>query len=457
MRKHIKPILIALGIVVLLLAAGGWWFTRPDVAQLSIDAVTGKVPKLGGERAQIFPTMEVAPVARWANGAKPTAAKGLQVAAFAGGLEHPRWLYRLPNGDVLVAETNSPPRKTGGITGMVMGSLMKKAGADVPSPNRITLLRDANGDGVAEARSVLLSGLNSPSGMVLLGDWLYIADTDALIRYPFKPGETRITAKPEKVIDLPGGGNHWARNVIAGPDGTLFVSIGSTSNIAENGLDAEGPAYATGKPGKGNTSRALILQVNPETKDSRVFAWGLRNPNGMAFEPHSGNLWTVVNERDMLGSDTPPDYLTQVDLGGFYGWPWNYWGGYVDRRVQPERPDLREYTRRPDYALGPHVAALGLTFASDAKLGAGFANGAFIGLHGSWNRKPLSGYKVVYVPFGTNGFPANGTKPIDVLTGFLSADGKAQGRPVGVITDATGGLLVADDVGNMIWRVSAAQ
>jgi glucose/arabinose dehydrogenase len=463
MRAYLKHILIILGVIVVALIGLAWWITRPDVAQLSVDAVTGKQPQLSAERPQFYPTMGVAAVAGWANGAKPIPAKGLKVEAFASGLDHPRWLYRLPNGDVLVAETNSPPRKVGGITGMVMGSLMKKAGADVPSANRITLLRDTNGDGVAEDRSVLLTGLNSPYGMVLLGDWLYVANTDALVRYPYKPGDTKITARPEKIVSLPGGGNHWARNVIASPDGkSLYVSVGSSSNIAEDGLDQQGAVYTATSPrdvarASGQIGRAMIVEVNPDTKTSRVFAWGLRNPNGMAIEPHRGTLWTVVNERDMLGSDTPPDYLTQVDLGSFYGWPWIYWGRNTDKRVEPERPDLPEYTRVPDFALGPHVAALGLTFATDAKLGPAFANGAFIGLHGSWNRQPLSGYKVVYVPFGDNGFPANGSKPIDVLTGFLTADGKAQGRPVGVITDATGGLLVADDVGNVIWRVSAAQ
>jgi glucose/arabinose dehydrogenase len=463
MRPYLKHILIILGIVIVALIAIAWWITRPDVAKLSVDAVTGKTPQLSGERAQFYPTMEVAPVAGWANGAKPIPAKGLKVVAFAGGLDHPRWLYRLPNGDVLVAETNSPPRHVGGVTGMVMDSLMKKAGADVPSANRITLLRDVDGDGVAETRAVLLTGLNSPYGMVLLGDWLYVANTDALVRYPYKPGDTKITAAPEKIISLPGGGNHWARNVIASPDGkSLYVSIGSSSNIAEDGLDKQGSVYTASNPNEiaragTQAGRAMIIEVNPDSRTSRVYAWGLRNPNGMAIEPHRKSLWTVVNERDMLGSDTPPDYLTQVDLGAFYGWPWIYWGINVDKRVQPERPDLPEYTRRPDYALGPHVAALGMTFATDAKLGGAFTNGAFIGLHGSWNRMPMSGYKVVFVPFGDNGFPTNGSKPIDVLTGFLTADNKAQGRPVGVITDATGGLLVADDVGNVIWRVSAAQ
>lgn len=446
-------------IVVALLAAAGtglyFWYGRPDRAQLPEQAVTGVIPQLGTARPQDFPTIGIAKPVGWADGATPTAAAGLRVAAFADRLDHPRWLYRLPNGDILVAETNSPPRKGGGITGWVMGLLLGQAGADVPSPNRITLLRDTNGDGVADQRSALLTGLNSPTGMALVGGWLYVANTDALVRYPFTPGQTKITAAPEKIIDLMGGGNHWARNVVAAPDGkSLYVSVGSASNIAENGLEEEGQLYVDGTPSA--RARAVILQVFPDSKSARVYAWGLRNPNGMAFEPRSGQLWTVVNERDMLGSDMPPDYLTQVDFGAFYGWPWHYWGGYVDKRVRPEREDLREYTKRPDFALGAHTAPLGLAFAGDAKLGSAFANGAFVGLHGSWNRQPLSGYKVVYVPFGANGFPVKGSKPVDLLTGFLAADGKTtHGRPVGVITDATGALLVADDVGNRIWRVSA--
>ncbi len=453
----LKRILIVLGILAVAAAGLFFWYGQPDEAQLSERAVTGRIPQLGTARPQDIPTIGIAKPVGWADGAKPTPAAGLQVAAFADKLDHPRWLYRLPNGDVLVAETNSPPREGGGITGWIMGLLLGQAGADVPSPNRITLLRDTNGDGVADQRSALLTGLNSPTGMALVGNWLYVANTDALVRYPFTPGQTQITAKPEKIIDLMGGGNHWARNVVAAPDGkSLYVSVGSASNIAENGLEAEGQLYVDGTPSA--RGRALILQVFPDSKSARVYAWGLRNPNGMAFEPHSGQLWTVVNERDMLGSDMPPDYLTQVDFGAFYGWPWNYWGGYVDKRVTPERPDLREYTKRPDFALGAHTAPLGLTFATDAKLGGTFANGAFVGLHGSWNRKPLSGYKVVYIPFGDNGFPAKGAKPVDLLTGFLAADGKTtRGRPVGVITDATGALLVADDVGNRIWRVSAAK
>lgn len=440
MRKH----LIRLGVIAILLLAGiAFWMTRPDRARLSEQAVTGRTPQLLQAREQTVPTVRIAEPVGWAAGQTPTAAAGLAVQPFASGLDHPRWMYRLANGDVLVAETNSPPREGGGITGWFMKVFMGRAGAGTPSANRITLLRDADGDGVAEARTPFLTGLNSPFGMAVVGDWLYIANTDALVRYPFRTGQTRITAAAEKIVDLPGGENHWARNVIADPDGkSLYVSVGSASNIAEKGLDLE-------------KNRAAIWQVNPETKQFRIFAGGLRNPNGMAFEPRTRSLWTVVNERDMIGSDMPPDYLTRVEFGGFYGWPWHYWGGYVDERVQPQRPDLREYTARPDYALGPHTAPLGLTFAAETRLGDRFGNGAFIGLHGSWNRVPPSGYKVVYVPFGTNGFPLPQSKPVDLLTGFLSQDGKqARGRPVGVIADRTGALLVADDVGNTIWRVS---
>lgn len=460
----LKRILIALAILVVALLGLIVWAMQPDRAKLSEQAVTGAIPQLGEVRYQDIPTIRIAKPVGWTNGAKPAAAAGLVVRPFADKLDHPRWLYRLPNGDVLVAETNSPPREGGGITGWIMGLLMHRAGADAPSANRITLLRDSDGDGVADQRSTLIAGLNSPSGMALVGDWLYVANTDALVRFPYKAGDTKITAKPEKIVDLPGGGNHWARNVIASRDGkSLFVAIGSSSNIAENGLDKEGDIYTADSPFQGakaldaaRRTRAAIVEVIPETRSSRVYAWGMRNPNGMAFEPHTGNLWAVVNERDMLGSDMPPDYLTQVDFGAFYGWPWNYWGGHIDKRVTPERPDLLEYTKRPDFALGAHTAPLGLAFAADAKLGGQFANGAFVALHGSWNREPPSGYKVVFVPFGDNGYPQKGAKPVDMLTGFLNKDGKTvNGRPVGLITDAAGALLVADDVGNMIWRVTA--
>lgn len=440
MRKHL---LIILGIVVVIGVAILWWLFQPDPAKLPLRQVEGERPVISAPREQIIPTTKVADAVGWPAGATPIAAPGLKVSAFAVGLDHPRWLYRLPNGDVLVAETNSPKRKGGGITGTVMGYLLGKAGAGAPSANRITLLRDTNGDGVAEQKTVLIGGLNSPTGMALLGGYLYIADTDALVRVPFTPGQTRIDAKPETVIKLNGGGNHWARTLLADPQGKyLYVGVGSSTNIAEHGMDAE-------------KNRANILQVDPQAKTFRVFGAGLRNPQGLAFEPKSGALWVAVNERDMLGSDIVPDYITRVGLGDNFGWPWYYWGGYPDTRVKPENPALQEYSKRPDFAMGPHVAALGLTFAADAKLGAAYANGAFVGEHGSWNRVPVSGYKVAFVPFGNLGFPKKGAKPVDVLTGFLNAKGQAQGRPVGVITDKTGALLVADDVGNTVWRVSA--
>jgi len=436
-------LLIALGLVVLFLVGFYVFALRPDRARLSLAAVSGVQPDITSPRPQVIPTVKIADAVGWPDGAKPVAAQGLAVGAFARGFDHPRWLYRLPNGDVLVAESNSPPREGGGIAGLVMDHLMNKAGAGVPSANRITLLRDANGDGVAESRSTFLTGLNSPSGMVLVGNWLYVADTDALLRFPYQAGQTRITARPERIVKLPGGGAHWARNVIASPDGkTLYVGVGSSTNIADNGIDAE-------------QYRADILEVYPDAKTFRIYAAGMRNPNGMAIEPKTQRLWAVVNERDMLGSDLAPDYLTDVETGDQFGWPWYYWGGYPDKRVQPDNPGLQQYSKRPAFALGPHVAALGLTFAADAKLGDRFTNGAFVGEHGSWNRVPASGYKVVFVPFGDHGFPLPKAQPIDVLTGFLDARGHAQGRPVGVITDKTGALLVADDVGNTIWRVSA--
>jgi glucose/arabinose dehydrogenase len=441
MRRHI---IIVLGLLALAAIGIVAYLAWPDEARLPFDRVAGARPQITAPRIQTLPTVKVAEVVGWPAGTMPTAAAGLRVQPFARLLDHPRWLYRLPNGDVLVAESNSPPREGGGITGWVMGLLMSRAGAGVPSANRITLLRDADRDGIAETRSVFMTGLNSPFGMTLFKGQLYIGNTDALVRVPYTDGQTRVTAKPELVVKLNPGGNHWTRNVIAAPDGrTLFVSVGSSSNIAEKGLDRE-------------KYRATILQVWPEDKNWRVYAAGLRNPNGMAINPATRELWTVVNERDMLGSDLAPDYLTQVEFGDQFGWPWYYWGGYPDTRVEPKNPALQEYSKRPDYALGPHVAALGLAFSDDVRIGARFASGAFIGEHGSWNRKPVSGYKVVYVPFARRGFPVAGAKPVDVLTGFLDGEGRARGRPVGVIGDAGGAMLVADDVGNVIWRVSPA-
>ncbi|WP_022682958.1 PQQ-dependent sugar dehydrogenase [Sphingobium bisphenolivorans] len=442
MKKH----LIALVLIVLLLLGGAiLYFAQGDKAELAAGADVGKEPVFTAPRSEMIPTINVADVERWQGGEKPVAAKGLSVARFAEGLDHPRSLLRLPNGDILVAETNSPPRPTGGIVNRVMGYLMDKAGAGVPSANRITLLRDADGDGKAEVKSAFLTDLNAPYGMALIGDTLFVANTDALMAFPYKEGDTKITGKGRKILNLPAQAPnmHWTRSLVASPQGLLYVGVGSNSNIAEGGLENE-------------ANRAAVLEVNPKTGDYRIYASGLRNPVGLAFEPKSGALWSVVNERDMLGADLVPDYLTRVEFGGFYGWPWNYWGGYEDRRVQPQRPEVREYTKRPDYALGNHVAPLGLAFADKVQLGAPFVNGAFVGLHGSWNRKPAAGYKVVFVPFGENG-EVGKAKPIDLLTGFLSAEGKAHGRPVDVTADAKGALLVSDDVGNVVWRVTAAK
>lgn len=439
-----RTTLIIAGTALALVAGGIAFIAWPDEARLDLIAVTGAQPRITAAREQIWPTIGIADATGWAAGRTPIAAQGLKVAPFAAGLEHPRWLYRLPNGDILVAETNSPPRTGAGIADWIMERLLDKAGALVPSPNRITLLRDADGDGLAESRSTFLTGINSPLGMALVGDALYIANSDALVRYRYAPGQTRITGKPETILTYPSEG-HWARNVIASADGRrLYVSVGSGSNVGEGGMAAE-------------KDRASIWEVDPATRRHRIFAAGLRNPNGMAIEPHSGRLWTVVNERDMLGSDLVPDYLTSVSAGDHFGWPWYYWGRHRDTRVEPDNPAVAAKVRTPDYALGPHVAALGLSFAQDARLGSGWSDGAFIGLHGSWNRKPLSGYKVVHVPFGNDGKPLPGAPMQDVLTGFLDREGRAQGRPVGVITDATGALLVADDVGDVVWRVTPAQ
>ena len=427
---------LALGCAALLLAGCG------ETALLSVSAGSGPQPELPAPRSALIPTVNIAPATGWARGAMPQAAPGLQVQAFAAGLDHPRWLFVLPNGDVLVAETNAPPKPEDakGIKGWVMGLVMKRAGAGVPSANRITLLRDTDGDGVADLRSVLLEGLNSPFGMALVGDSLYVANSDAVLRFAYAVGETRITTPGMRVVTLPAGpiNHHWTKNLIANADGSkLYVTVGSNSNVAERGIEAE-------------AERAAIWEVDVKNGAHRLFATGLRNPNGLAWEPGSGALWTVVNERDELGSDLVPDYLTSVRDGAFYGWPYSYFGTHVDARVQPPRPDLVASAVVPDYALGPHVAPLGLVASTGTSLPAAFASGMFVGQHGSWNRRPHSGYKVVFVPFA-GGKPAG--LPRDVLTGFLDGDGKAQGRPVGVALDKTGALLVADDVGNTVWRV----
>ncbi|MEP6483339.1 MAG: sorbosone dehydrogenase family protein [Rudaea sp.] len=396
--------------------------------------------------SQLIPTVNVAPAIGWPNGKTPHAADGLRVAAFASGLDHPRWLCVLPNGDVLVAETNAPPKPDDakGIRGWVMKRVMKKAGAEVPSANRIALLRDTDGDGVADVHTTLLQGLNSPFGMALVDDNLYVADSDAVLRFTYAAGTTSIAQAGTKIIDLPAGtiNHHWTKNIIASADGTkLYVTVGSNSNVAENGIDVE-------------AERAAIWEVDLKTGTHRIFGSGLRNPNGLAWEPQTGVLWTVVNERDEIGNDLVPDYLTSVRDGAFYGWPYSYYGQHVDARVKPQQPSIVATAVVPDYALGSHTASLGLTASKGTMLPEKFRDGMFIGQHGSWNRKPPSGYKVVFVPF--SGGRPSADVPVDVLTGFLTDDGSAMGRPVGVAIDKTGALLVADDVGNVVWRVTAA-
>ena len=393
----------------------------------------------------LIPTVQVAVAKGWATGTMPNAAPGIAVNAFATGLNHPRWLCVLPNGDVLVAETNAPskPDDSKGIKGKVMKSVQKKAGAGTPTANRIVLLRDADGDGVAETKTVFIDGLNSPFGMALVGSELYVADTDEVLKFTYKPGETSIAEPGVKVTDLPAGtiNHHWTKNIIATPDGSkLYATTGSNSNAGDNGLEAE-------------QGRAAIWEIDRASGDKRLFATGLRNPNGMAWAPGGNVLWTVANERDELGDDLVPDYLTSVKDGAFYGWPWSYYGQHVDDRVKPPRPDMVAKAIPPDYALGAHVAALGLVAAAQTALPAPFANGMFIGEHGSWNRKPPVGYKVVFVPFA-DGKPSG--MPVDVLTGFVDGHGDAHGRPVGVAVDAKGALLVADDVGNTVWRATGA-
>jgi glucose/arabinose dehydrogenase len=414
-------------------------------ASLPVSAGTGPSPVLPPPEKRLIPTVNVAPATGWTNGGKPTAAEGTAVALFADQLDHPRWLYVLPNGDVLVAESNAPPKPEdfSGIKGRIMKMMMKKAGAGGKSADRITLLRDTDGDGSPDVRSTFLEGLHSPFGMVLVGNQFYVANTDGVVRFPYNEGQTRISDSGLRVMTLPAGpiNRHWTRNVIADMDGSsLYVTVGSNSNVAENGIENE-------------TGRAAIWKLDLKTGQSRIFASGLRNPNGLAWEPDSGALWTVVNERDELGSDLVPDFMTSVQDGGFYGWPYSYFGQHVDERVKPQREDLVGRAIVPDYALGPHTACLGLASARGTSLPARFANGMFVGQHGSWNRKPHSGYKVIFVPF-SQGEPSGA--PIDLLTGFLSAEGKALGRPVGVALDKRGALLVADDVGNAIWRVTAS-
>jgi glucose/arabinose dehydrogenase len=438
MRKAFISLLLLGSLILNIMACG-------ERATLPVEAGMGPRPTLPAPNPTLIPTVNIAPAKGWPDGAKPTAAAGLSVNAYATGLDHPRWLYVLPNGDVLVAETNAPPKPEGGkgIKDWIMKLLKKRAGAGVPSANRITLLRDSDGDGIAETRSVFLQGLNSPFGMALVENDFYVANTDALIRYPYQQGETQITAPGVKVADLPAGpiNHHWTKNIIASRDGShLYVTVGSNSNAGEKGIEKE-------------INRAAVLEVERLTGRVRIFASGLRNPVGLAWQPQSGALWTTVNERDEIGSDLVPDYMTSLRDGGFYGWPYSYFGQHVDTRVKPQRPDLVAKALVPDYALGAHTASLGLVFYEGNLFTRHYAGGAFVGQHGSWNREPRSGYKVIFVPF-TDGSPSG--MPENVLDGFVNANGEALGRPVGVAVDRSGALLVADDVGNVIWRVTTA-
>jgi glucose/arabinose dehydrogenase len=417
-----------------------------ESSRVPVNLETGASPRIPPPTKVLIPTVHIAPAKGWPEGRTPQAAPGFAVNAFATGFQHPRWLYVLPNGDVLVAETNGPEGKSGitGLKGAAMKRVMARAGAGVPSANRITLLRDADGDGRAEIKQVFLDGLSSPFGMALIGDQFYVANHDHLVRATYTPGALHIEGKPARVGDLPGGGrynHHWTKSLLASPDGRwLFVGVGSNSNVAENGMEVE-------------KNRAVILQIDPRTGASQVYASGLRNPVGLAWNPGTNDLWAVANERDELGSDLVPDIFTSVKPGGFYGWPYSYWGQHVDSRVQPQRPDLVAKAIVPDYALGSHAAPLGLAFYQGSALPARYQGGAFICLHGSWNRRPWNGYRLAFVPFA-NGRPAGALQTI--LDGFIDRDGKAMGRPTGVAVDADGALLVADDVGNTVWRVSAS-
>jgi glucose/arabinose dehydrogenase len=416
--------------------------STPAVAEQTF----GASPTLPAPQHSWIPTVDIAAATGWPAGGKPIAANGMAVNAFATGLDHPRTVYVLPNGDVLVAESNAPPKPDDGtgIKAWATHLAMGRAGANTPSANRITLLRDADGDGVAETRSVFIEGLHSPFGMVLAGEDFYVADSDAIMKFPYHEGDTRITAPGVKLADLPAGtiNHHWTKDLTASPDGSkLYATVGSNSNVGENGIEAE-------------TNRAAVLEVDRASGKWRVFAFGLRNPNGPSWQPQSGALWVTVNERDELGNDLVPDYMTSVKDGGFYGWPYSYYGQHVDDRVSPQRPDLVAKAIAPDYALGAHTASLGLTFNTGNLFPPEMAGGAFVGQHGSWNRKPRAGYKVIFVPFA-DGKPAG--KPQDVLTGFLNENGEAQGRPVGVRIDRHGALLVADDVGNAVWRVTPSE
>lgn len=418
-----------------------------DNSPFDVQSQIGPDPNLPEQQQYLFPPMHISGVNRWQQGQAPTVPAGLKIQAMAQDLVHPRSVYTLPNGDILVVESNGPPAPVHRPKEIVMNWIesLSTGGGSGPKPeNRITLLRDTNGDGVPEQKTVFLDGLDHPFGVALVGSDLYVANTSSIMRYPYTEGQTSITDAGTKLCDLPGGpiDHHWTKSLVASKDGTkLYVGVGSNSNITENGIEAE-------------KNRADILEVDRATGAWRIYASGLRNPNGLQFEPQTGKLWAVVNERDEIGPNLVPDYMTSVTDGAFYGWPYSYYGQHVDPRVMPQRPDLVAKAVAPDYALSSHVAPLGLVFSTGPALPEQFRGGAFVGEHGSWDRQQFNGFKVVYVPF--SGGKPNG-KAQDFVTGFLGDDGKAHGRPVGLTLDKTGALLIADDVGNTVWRVSAAQ
>ena len=443
--RILKKILIVLLVLAVIAGAFLWWASRGDPAQYSLEDTTGTEPLLAEPDKQTIPTVEVAKPIGWAEGEAPDAAEGLVVSRFAEGLDHPRIIYTMPGGDVLVTLTKAPPGEMAGgwLTNMVAGILFSRAGSGGESPDQLVLLRDADGDGVAEARHVLRSDLSSPSGIAWRDGKLYVANHDALLRFDYAEDQTTLTGEPVKMMDLPPAGNHWMRNIVINPAGDrLYIAVGSASNIGEGGMALE-------------ESRAAIHEVNLETGGARQFAAGMRNPNGMAWNPWTGELWATVNERDMLGSDLVPDYMSNVPLGVHYGWPWVYYNEVEDERVIASMPQhLTNYTRTPEYALGAHVAALGLVFTEEGtRMGPGFGQGAFVARHGSWNRKPPSGYDVVFVEFDNLGNPVGKPKP--VLASFLAGNGETHGRPTWLAWDRTGALLVSDDTAGIIWRVNA--
>lgn len=442
MSETLRKVLVGLGLVVVLLVAAGAYVLHGNPTDRLPSSTVGRNPQLVDPEPEKFPTISIPKPIGWKAGEAPTAANGLVVNRFAEGLDHPRTMLLLPNGDIIVAETNRPgTNQPGGVTGFVMKRLFARAGAGDPSPNKLVLLRDANGDGVAEQRFVLRSDLDSPSGLAWGANRLYVADHNAVLAFDYTPGQTALTGAPRKLRDLPPGGNHWMRNLVLSPDGTkLYVAVGSASNIGENGMKAE-------------EGRAAIWEIDVASGRGRQYAGGMRNPNGMDFNAATGELWATAQERDMLGGDLVPDYLTNVPVGVQYGWPWFYWKDQQDDRVKEPIPDfLGEYVRKPEYALGAHVSALGFRFATAGnRLGANFANGAFIARHGSWNRKPAVGYDVIFITFDANGNPRG--LPVPVLSGFLTDDGQTRGRPTWIAFDRTGALLVSDDTAGIIWRV----